>query len=142
MIKHASLVVVFSDLLMEPEPVITALRQLRHGGNDVILDFSDASFVDSSVIRVVMRAAKSAAMREQAVVVQVGTAAIVERVFEVIVELHRAGTAVLLVEQNVAKTLAVADRAYVLSEGRIVSAGPPGRLLAEPEIRSAYLGDV
>jgi branched-chain amino acid transport system ATP-binding protein len=67
--------------------------------------------------------------------------AIVERVFEVIVELHRAGTAVLLVEQNVAKTLAVADRAYVLSEGRIVSAGPPARLLAEPEIRSAYLGD-
>jgi len=67
---------------------------------------------------------------------------IVERVFEVIVELHRAGTAVLLVEQNVAKTLAVADRAYVLSEGRIVSAGPPARLLAEPEIRSAYLGDV
>ena len=66
---------------------------------------------------------------------------IVERVFEVIVELHRAGTAVLLVEQNVAKTLAVADRAYVLSEGRIVSAGPPARLLAEPEIRSAYLGD-
>ena len=54
------------------------------GGNDVILDFSDASFVDSSVIRVVMRAAKSAAMREQAVVVQVGTAAIVERVFDVV----------------------------------------------------------
>jgi branched-chain amino acid transport system ATP-binding protein len=59
----------------------------------------------------------------------------------VIVELHRTGTAVLLVEQSVAKALAVADRAYVLSEGRIVSAGPPARLLAEPEIRSAYLGD-
>jgi branched-chain amino acid transport system ATP-binding protein len=67
--------------------------------------------------------------------------AIVERVFEVIVELHRAGTAVLLVEQNVAKTLAVADRAYVLSEGRIVAAGPPSRLLLEPHLRSAYLGD-
>jgi branched-chain amino acid transport system ATP-binding protein len=67
--------------------------------------------------------------------------AVVERVFEVIVELHRAGTAVLLVEQNVAKTLAVADRAYVLSEGRIVAAGPPSRLLLEPQIRSAYLGD-
>jgi branched-chain amino acid transport system ATP-binding protein len=67
--------------------------------------------------------------------------AVVERVFEVIAELHRAGTAVLLVEQNVAKALAVADRAYVLSEGRIVSAGPPARLLTEPHIRSAYLGD-
>jgi branched-chain amino acid transport system ATP-binding protein len=67
--------------------------------------------------------------------------AIVEHVFEVIVELHRAGTAILLVEQNVGKALAVADRAYVLSEGRIVSSGPPARLLVEPHIRSAYLGD-
>ena len=67
--------------------------------------------------------------------------AIVDHVFEVIVELHRAGTAVLLVEQNVAKALAVADRAYVLSEGRIVSAGPPARLLVEPDIRGVYLGD-
>jgi branched-chain amino acid transport system ATP-binding protein len=67
--------------------------------------------------------------------------AVVERVFEVIAELHRTGTAVLLVEQNLAKALAVADRAYVLSEGRIVSAGPPARLLMEPHIRSAYLGD-
>ena len=37
MLKHASLVMVFSDLLAESEPIITALRQLRHGGNDVIL---------------------------------------------------------------------------------------------------------
>jgi uncharacterized protein (DUF58 family) len=37
MLKHASLVMVFSDLLTEPEPVISALRRLRHGGNDVIL---------------------------------------------------------------------------------------------------------
>jgi uncharacterized protein (DUF58 family) len=37
MIKHASLVIGFSDLLAEPEPIISALRQLRHGGNDVIL---------------------------------------------------------------------------------------------------------
>jgi uncharacterized protein (DUF58 family) len=37
MIKHASLVMVFSDLLADPEPIIAALRRLRHGGNDVIL---------------------------------------------------------------------------------------------------------
>ncbi len=37
MLKHSSLVMVFSDLLAEPEPIISALRQLRHGGNDVIL---------------------------------------------------------------------------------------------------------
>jgi branched-chain amino acid transport system ATP-binding protein len=68
--------------------------------------------------------------------------AIVEHLFEVIVALHRAGTAVLLVEQSVQKALAVANRAYVLSEGRIVSSGPPARLLVEPHLRSAYLGDV
>ena len=37
MLKHASLVMVFSDLLAEPEPIVSALRRLRHGGNDVIL---------------------------------------------------------------------------------------------------------
>jgi len=37
MLKHSSLVMLFSDLLVEPEPVISALRQLRHGGHDVIL---------------------------------------------------------------------------------------------------------
>ena len=67
--------------------------------------------------------------------------AIVDQVFEVVEALHRDGTAVLLVEQNVPRALAVASRAYVLAEGRIVSAGPPAALLAEPHIRSAYLGE-
>jgi branched-chain amino acid transport system ATP-binding protein len=67
--------------------------------------------------------------------------AIVDQVFEVIEALHRDGTAVLLVEQNVPRALAVAARAYVLAEGRIVPAGTPAALLAEPHIRSAYLGD-
>jgi branched-chain amino acid transport system ATP-binding protein len=67
--------------------------------------------------------------------------AIVDQVFGVAEALHRAGTAVLLVEQNVGRALSVASRAYVLAEGRVVSEGPPARLLAEPHIRSAYLGD-
>jgi branched-chain amino acid transport system ATP-binding protein len=67
--------------------------------------------------------------------------AIVDRVFEVIGALHRAGTAVLLVEQSVGRALSVASRGYVLVEGRIVAEGPPAALLAEPHIRSAYLGD-
>jgi branched-chain amino acid transport system ATP-binding protein len=67
--------------------------------------------------------------------------AVVDHVFEVVEALHRDGTAVLLVEQNVQRALAVAGRAYVLAEGRIVSAGAPAALLAEPHIRSAYLGE-
>ena len=68
--------------------------------------------------------------------------AIVDHVFEVIATLHREGTAVLLVEQDVGKALSVASRAYVLAEGRIVSGGPPATLLAEPHLRSAYLGEL
>jgi branched-chain amino acid transport system ATP-binding protein len=66
---------------------------------------------------------------------------IVDQVFEVVEGLHRQGMGVLLVEQNVARALAVASRAYVLAEGRIVSSGTPAGLLAERHIRSAYLGD-
>jgi branched-chain amino acid transport system ATP-binding protein len=66
---------------------------------------------------------------------------IVDQVFEVVEALHRAGTAVLLVEQNVQRALAVAGRAYVLAEGRIVSDGTPATLLSEPHLRRAYLGD-
>jgi branched-chain amino acid transport system ATP-binding protein len=67
--------------------------------------------------------------------------AVVDQVFDVVEALHRDGTAVLLVEQNVQRALAVAGRAYVLAEGRIVSGGTPAALLAEPHIRSAYLGE-
>jgi branched-chain amino acid transport system ATP-binding protein len=67
--------------------------------------------------------------------------AIVDDVFEVIEALHKGGVAVLLVEQNVARALGVASRAYVLAEGRIVSSGPPAELSDHPHIRSAYLGE-
>ncbi len=66
--------------------------------------------------------------------------AIVDALFGVIDGIHREGVAVLLVEQNVGQALGVATRAYVLEEGRIVAGGTPAELLAQPHIRSAYLG--
>jgi branched-chain amino acid transport system ATP-binding protein len=66
--------------------------------------------------------------------------AVVDHVFEVIAEIHRAGAAVLLVEQNVVKALEVAARAYVLEEGRIVSEGAPADLLRQAHIQEVYLG--
>jgi len=66
--------------------------------------------------------------------------AIVDQVFEVVVEIHREGVAVLLVEQNVGKALEIASRAYVLEEGRIISEGAPADLLRQPHIQEAYLG--
>ena len=65
---------------------------------------------------------------------------IVDDMFEIIARVREEGVAVLLVEQNVLKALGIADRAYVLEQGRIVSAGLPDELLKQPHIREAYLG--
>ena len=65
---------------------------------------------------------------------------IVDDMFEIIARVRDEGTAVLLVEQNVLKALDIADRAYVLEQGRIVAQGLPADLLKQPQIREAYLG--
>jgi len=65
---------------------------------------------------------------------------VVDDMFEIIARVRDEGTAVLLVEQNVLKALDIADRAYVLEQGRIVAQGLPADLLKQPQIREAYLG--
>ena len=65
---------------------------------------------------------------------------IVGDMFDAIRRIHAEGTSILLVEQNVGMALDVADRAYVLEEGRIAAEGVPQDLLARPEIQRAYLG--
>jgi branched-chain amino acid transport system ATP-binding protein len=65
---------------------------------------------------------------------------IVQEMFGAIRRVNEAGTAVLLVEQNVATALRVAHRAYVLEEGRMVAEGTPDELMSRDEIRRAYLG--
>jgi branched-chain amino acid transport system ATP-binding protein len=65
---------------------------------------------------------------------------IVNEMFNAIARVHREGTAVLLVEQNVATAMRVAQRAYVLEEGRMVADGTPDDLMQRDEIRRAYLG--
>jgi branched-chain amino acid transport system ATP-binding protein len=65
---------------------------------------------------------------------------LVADIFRVIREVHEAGVTVLLVEQNVFKTLAIADRAYVLGNGRVVLEGTGAGLLKDDHVREAYLG--
>jgi branched-chain amino acid transport system ATP-binding protein len=65
---------------------------------------------------------------------------VVADVFRVIDTINEEGIAILLVEQNVAQAMDIADRAYVLEEGRIVAQGKPAALLAQSHIREAYLG--
>ena len=65
---------------------------------------------------------------------------LVEQIFDIIKELHAAGTTILLVEQNAQMALSVADRAYVLGTGKITMSGPAAEVLADDRVRAAYLG--
>jgi len=64
----------------------------------------------------------------------------VQAMFRAIRDVNDAGTAVLLVEQNVAMALHIAARAYLLEEGRIAAEGSAAQMLAHPDLRRAYLG--
>ncbi len=65
---------------------------------------------------------------------------LVDQVFEIIKDINRDGTTVLLVEQNAGKSLAISDRTYVLENGSIVLSGTGAELAASEKVRKAYLG--
>ncbi len=65
---------------------------------------------------------------------------LVDQIFEIIKELHKEGTTILLVEQNASKALEIADRAYVLETGSITLSGTGTELAKSDEVRKAYLG--
>ena len=65
---------------------------------------------------------------------------LVDQVFEIIKDINRDGTTVLLVEQNAGKSLAISDRAYVMETGSIVLTGTGAELAASEKVRKAYLG--
>ncbi|HWB52992.1 MAG TPA: ABC transporter ATP-binding protein [Tepidisphaeraceae bacterium] len=65
---------------------------------------------------------------------------IVRKIFEIIRQINRAGTTIFLVEQNAHMALNVANRAYVLQTGEIIQSGKAADLLADPQVKEAYLG--
>ena len=65
---------------------------------------------------------------------------LVDEIFSIIRQVNKTGVTVLLVEQNAAKALEIADYSYVLSTGKIVSSGEGSSLLTDASVRSAYLG--
>ncbi len=65
---------------------------------------------------------------------------VVQQIFDVIKDIHKAGTTVLLVEQNAQKALQIADYAYVMETGKIVIEGPASDVAQNPQVRAAYLG--
>ncbi|MFA5976124.1 MAG: ABC transporter ATP-binding protein [Elusimicrobiota bacterium] len=64
----------------------------------------------------------------------------VEKVFDMVRDIHRQGMAILMVEQNAHKALQVAQRAYVIETGQIVLEGPAAQLMNNPQVQHAYLG--
>lgn len=65
---------------------------------------------------------------------------LVDQVFEIIKDINKDGTTILLVEQNAGKSLAISDRAYVLENGKIVLSGTGSELAASEMVQKAYLG--
>ena len=65
----------------------------------------------------------------------------VDKIFEVVADIHKQGTTILLVEQNASRALALADRGYVMESGEVTMSGEAKGLLADPRVRAAYLGE-
>ncbi|MEV6643202.1 ABC transporter ATP-binding protein [Amycolatopsis sp. NPDC051061] len=65
---------------------------------------------------------------------------LIAQIFDIIREINKRGTTVLLVEQNAQQALKLSDRAYVLETGRVVQSAPGAELLNDPKVRAAYLG--
>ncbi len=65
----------------------------------------------------------------------------VDKIFEVVADIHSRGTTVLLVEQNASRALGLANRGYVMESGEITMTGEARALLSDPKVRAAYLGE-
>jgi len=65
---------------------------------------------------------------------------LVDQIFDIVKQLHKDGTTILLVEQNASKALQIADRAYVLETGKVTLSGTGAELAQSDEVRKAYLG--
>jgi branched-chain amino acid transport system ATP-binding protein len=65
----------------------------------------------------------------------------VDKIFEVVNDIHQRGTTVLLVEQNASRALQLANRGYVMDSGEVTMSGDAKQLLNDPKVRAAYLGE-
>jgi branched-chain amino acid transport system ATP-binding protein len=65
----------------------------------------------------------------------------VDKIFEVVADIHSQGTTILLVEQNASRALGLANRGYVMDSGEVTMSGEAKSLLNDPKVRAAYLGE-
>ena len=65
----------------------------------------------------------------------------VDKIFEVVEDVHKQGVTMLLVEQNASRALSIADRGYVMESGLVTMTGEARKMLSDPKVRAAYLGE-
>lgn len=119
------------------ERVFRLLPRLRERRTQLAGDLSGGERQMAAIGRALMAAPKLLLMDEPSL----GLAPqVVDTVFEAIARIRGEGVAVLLVEQNLVRALSLAERAYVLENGRVARAGAGADLLRDPEVRRAYLG--
>ena len=126
-----------SDVAATMQDVYERFPRLKHRKNQIAGTLSGGEQQMLAMGRAMMSHPKLLMLDEPSM----GLAPIlVQQIFDIIKELHEAGTTVLLVEQNAEMALDIADRAYVLESGRITLSGTGKELAASDSIKKAYLG--
>lgn len=119
------------------EKVFTYFPRLKHRSSQIAGTLSGGEQQMLAMGRALMSKPKLLMLDEPSM----GLAPIlVQQIFDIIAEMHKAGTTILLVEQNAEMALQIADRAYVLESGRIKLSGTGEELAKSDEIKKAYLG--
>jgi branched-chain amino acid transport system ATP-binding protein len=125
------------DILKDYERVFGLFPQLKNRTNQLGGTLSGGEQQMLAVARALMSKSRTMLLDEPSMGL---SPVLVRDIFHIIVDINKAGTTVLLVEQNAYMALSVASRAYVLETGKIILSGSGKELLGDPRVREAYLG--
>ena len=125
------------EILKDYERVFGLFPQLKNRTNQLGGTLSGGEQQMLAVARALMSKSRTMLLDEPSMGL---SPVLVRDIFHIIVDINKAGTTVLLVEQNAYMALSVASRAYVLETGRIILSGSGKELLGDPRVREAYLG--
>jgi len=126
------------DIALDMDRVFTIFPRLKERRNQLAGTMSGGEQQMLAMGRALMARPKVLLMDEPSM----GLSPImVDKIFEVVNDIHRQGTTILLVEQNASRALQLASRGYVMDSGEVTMSGDAKALLADPKVRAAYLGE-
>ena len=126
------------DIALDMDRVFTIFPRLKERRNQLAGTMSGGEQQLLAMGRALMARPKVLLMDEPSM----GLSPImVDKIFEVVNDIHRQGTTILLVEQNASRALQLASRGYVMDSGEVTMSGDAKALLADPKVRAAYLGE-